>query len=386
MTQAEQANLPGERGTSTLSLCFERSAVEYPIVVGPGLLHSVGALMCENSSLRGSRKLLVVTDETVEELYAEQLAADLQQLGFEVNRWVVPPGESTKTLEWTQRGCQVAVDCGLDRASTVVALGGGVVGDLAGFVAATFMRGINFVQVPTTLLAQVDASVGGKVAVNLPQGKNLVGAFHQPQLVVIDPEVLLSLPERHYAAGMAEVIKHGVIRDSDYFSFLESHVEGLRRRNADLLTKAIRGSCRIKAAVVQEDEREAGIRAILNFGHTVGHALESVSGYGQLLHGEAVSIGMVVAAELARQQGMLEQEPVQRLGKLLKGFGLPTRIEGAAVDELLEAMKRDKKAQSEKPRWVLPQGLGSASPGHNLPGAAVACALEAAGATACSQE
>jgi 3-dehydroquinate synthase len=268
----------------------------------------------------------------------------------------VPPGEGTKALGSLEPLYEACLDHRLGRNDAIVALGGGVIGDLAGFVAATYLRGIDFIQVPTTLLAMVDASVGGKVAVNLPRGKNLVGAFHQPRCVVIELDVLRTLPPRELSAGLAEVVKHGVIRDAAYFQYVAEQAAEIRALAISPLARTITGSCRIKAAVVQADETESDLRQILNFGHTLGHAIEAVQGYGGLLHGEAVAIGMVAASRIARITGVL-QEPdlVERLEAVLQDFALPVRLPpGVKADDLLAATAYDKKAGN----WVLPVRLG----------------------------
>ena len=240
-----------------------------------------------------------------------------------------------------------------------VALGGGVVGDLAGFAAATFMRGINYVQAPTSLVAQIDSSVGGKVAVNLKQRKNLVGAFHQPRAVIADVSTLSTLPRTELISGMAEVVKHGMIMDAALFDFVEEHCEGLLKLQPELLSKLVAWNCRLKASVVERDEQESGLRAILNFGHTLGHALESVHKYAGLRHGEGVAIGMVFACRLGMRMGMCEEETLARPKRLLERIGLPTELpEGVAPQEIIETMRRDKKAQAGKLRWVLPKGIG----------------------------
>jgi 3-dehydroquinate synthase len=268
------------------------------------------------------------------------------------------------------------VATGVDRRSVVVALGGGVVGDLAGFVAATYMRGIPYVQVPTTLLAAVDSSVGGKVAVDLPEGKNLVGAFYQPRLVVIDPEVLASLPPRELRAGLAEVVKHGVILDAEFFAYVEAHADGILAQEAAVLAAVIRRCCELKARVVSADERDEGLRAILNYGHTFAHALETVTGYQRFRHGEAVALGMVAASLLAEEMGKVAPEVTRRQVALLRRLGLEVRLPAEfRLDELLACFRRDKKTLSGRLRFVLPVGLGEvevvAEPGEELIGRAL---------------
>jgi 3-dehydroquinate synthase len=248
---------------------------------------------------------------------------------------------------------------GSDRKSTVVAVGGGVVGDLAGFIAATFARGLDFVQVPTTLLAQVDSSVGGKVGINLPGAKNMVGCFWQPRGVLIDVDVLQSLPEREFSAGMAEVVKYGVIQDAEFFGFLERHVDAINARDAAVLTQIVERCCRLKADVVEQDERElTGVRAILNYGHTFCHALEAATGYETLLHGEGVAIGMLCASRLAERLGRIDATLTKRQKDLLESFGLPTALPEVSHEELIELMYHDKKVERGKLRFVLPSRLG----------------------------
>ena len=325
----------------------------YDIRIGPGV--DPGVFF----EAAPARKALIVTDSNVDALYADACAQRLRARGVEAGRVVVPAGEASKSLATVARLYDRAVAHGLDRGSVVVALGGGVVGDLAGFVAATYMRGIAFVQAPTTLLAMVDSSVGGKTGVNLEQGKNLVGAFHQPVDVAADLNTLPTLSEREYAAGLAEVVKYGVIRDADLFEQLERSTDKLIRRDPALLEACIAQCCRIKAAVVVEDERESGGREILNFGHTFGHALEQTSGYGRWLHGEAVAVGMLYAARLSAALGFGEPER-QRLQRLLETLGLPTRLPAESADwpALRAAMGADKKSRDHKPRLVLAERIG----------------------------
>ena len=281
---------------------------------------------------------------------------------METARIELEPGEQAKTLASVARIYDALVDFTADRRTVVVAVGGGVVGDTAGFAAATYARGIPFVQIPTTLLAHVDSSVGGKVGVNHPQGKNLIGAFHQPLGVFVDTATLDTLPDRDYRSGLAEVVKYGVILDSDFFAYLESHIDELNRRDADVLRHVISRSCRLKADVVERDEYElTGLRAVLNYGHTFGHAYEAISGYGDLRHGEAVAIGMVNASRLAERLGRVDSSVTGRQASLLKCFRLPTRLPptfAAEVDVVLDRMRLDKKAVAGTLRFVLPTRIG----------------------------
>jgi 3-dehydroquinate synthase len=262
-----------------------------------------------------------------------------------------------------------------NRTTTLIALGGGVVGDITGFAAATYQRGVNFIQVPTTLLAQVDSSVGGKTAVNHPRGKNLIGAFHQPVAVLADTTVLASLPVRELQAGLAEVVKYGVIADSEFFDWLEANVEALLALDGDALRHAVARSCEIKAGIVAEDEREAGIRALLNYGHTFGHAIEALTGYCELLHGEAVAIGMVMAADVAIRAGLLEAADGVRIKRLITRFGLPVAPPELPAGEFLKAMKMDKKVVDGSLRLVLPAAIGDARVTAEVPPAVLETAL-----------
>lgn len=330
----------------------------YDILIGSGIRSRVEALLPE--ALEGASRLLVVSDRHVAPLYLEPLRGLLEGAGRQVATCVLPAGESTKCASCLVEIWEAAVEARLDRHCAFLALGGGVVGDLAGFAAASYLRGIPFVQVPTSLLAMVDSSVGGKTGMNLPRGKNLVGAFHQPARVVADLEVLHSLPPREFAAGMAEVIKYGVIADAELFRYLETHVEPIRGLDPGCLTHLVQRSCEIKAEVVRRDEREGGLRAILNFGHTLGHAIENVRGYGEWLHGEAIAAGMLYAARLSERVTGWPREDSERLAALLQAFGLPVDWSGLRWEEVYTAMTADKKARNAVPRFVLASRLGQA--------------------------
>ena len=334
----------------TRSITVELGERSYPIVIGSGLLGGGFDL----SAYVGGPDCLVVTNETVEPLYLEALTADFT--GKQVRAISLPDGEAYKTLETVEDILDTLIEGGANRDTTVVALGGGVVGDIAGFAAACYMRGVEFIQVPTTLLAQVDSSVGGKTGVNHASGKNLIGAFHQPRAVLIDTETLQTLPDRELKAGLAEVIKYGAIGDADFFAWLEGNVDALLARDPQALAVAIRRSCELKAGIVAEDERESGRRAILNFGHTFGHAIERCQGYGKWLHGEAVAAGMVMAAQLSSGNIVL----AERIGNLLERAGLPTRPPAIDALDLLAAMGMDKKVLQKRLRFVLLRGLGEA--------------------------
>lgn len=322
----------------------------YPIVIGSGLLGGGYDLA---PHVAGS-DCLIVTNETVGPLYADRLKSCLESKSISVLE--LPDGESHKTLHSVATVIDRLVEAGANRDTTVVALGGGVVGDIAGFAAASYMRGVAFIQVPTTLLAQVDSSVGGKTGVNHPGGKNLIGAFHQPQIVLIDTDSLGTLPDRELSAGMAEVIKHAAIADTDYFSWLEDNVAALMARDAAVLGAAIARSCEIKAGVVAEDEREHGRRAVLNFGHTFGHAIENIAGYGDWLHGEAVAAGMVMAASLSD----IAEADQMRLRKLIEAANLPTMATTISAEKLRAAMQLDKKVKAKRLRFILLESLGKA--------------------------
>ncbi len=329
-------------------------ARSYPIWIGADLL-------AESARWRetlGGRQVLVVSNEVVAPLYLERVMAGLG--GFATSTLVLADGEQHKTLEGVEQvfaalGAQCA-----SRDATIIALGGGVIGDLAGFAAACWMRGIDFLQMPTTLLAMVDSSVGGKTGVNLPFGKNLVGAFHQPRAVVADTATLASLPAREYRAGLAEVVKYGAIGDAGFFQWLEAHAPALLTREPAALAAAIAASCRHKAAVVARDEQERGERALLNFGHSFGHALETATGYADLLHGEAVAIGMLLAARLSARLGRAAAADAERLAALLAACGLPRALPATDPARLVELMRLDKKNLGGRLRLVLWRGIGQA--------------------------
>ena len=327
----------------------------YPIRLGGGLLDDATRW---RDALRG-RHVLIVSDENVAPLYLARIVAGLD--GFEHDALVLPAGEGSKTLDHAARAFDALARLGATRDAAIVALGGGVVGDLAGFAAALWMRGVDFVQMPTTLLAMVDSSVGGKTGVDLPAGKNLVGAFHQPRAVIADTATLATLPAREYAAGLAEVVKYGALGDAEFFAWLEAHAGALIAHDASTLAETIARCCRQKAGVVARDEREAGERALLNFGHTFGHALEAEAGYGSVLHGEAVAIGMVLAAALSARLGRAHESDAKRLAALLTRFDLPTSLPaGLDAEALLARMRLDKKNVAGRIRLVLWRGVGAA--------------------------
>lgn len=335
-----EIELPGER---------------YPVHLGAGIIASRPIW---DAALPPGR-LLVVSDDVVAPLYLEALTTTLSHRNPQT--LVLPAGEANKTFDAWRTILDRLAECSALRDAAVIALGGGVIGDVAGFAAATYMRGIRFIQVPTTLLAQVDASVGGKTAINHPVGKNLVGAFHQPAAVVIDSETLASLPGREFAAGMAEVVKYGVIRDRKFFDWLEAHRTYIEARDASTILEMIARSVRNKAEVVAEDELEQGVRATLNFGHTFAHALETLTGYGRFLHGEAVAIGMVVAATLSEKEGICPAGCATRIRELLAGFGLPVAWPAEVpAERAFESMTMDKKALHSGVRLILVDEIGAA--------------------------
>jgi 3-dehydroquinate synthase len=344
-----------EAGVPPRRIELALGARAYPILVGPGLLRRPREWI---DAIRG-RHVLLVTDSNVAPLYADAVRAALA--GREARTFVLPAGEPHKTLAECARAFDALAGMKASRDACIIALGGGVVGDLAGFVAATWMRGVDFVQMPTTLLAMVDSSVGGKTAVNLSQGKNLVGAFHQPRLVVADTEALATLPQRELAAGLAEVVKYGALGDAGFLDWIEAHALALRTRDPDAVAQAIETACRHKAAIVARDERETGERALLNLGHTFGHAIEAATGYSALLHGEAVAIGMVLAARLSARLGLAGEAPATRLAGLLARLGLPVEPPaGLDPQVLLGHMRLDKKNASGRLRLILWRGPGQA--------------------------
>ncbi len=337
----------------------------YRILIGWGCLADVSRFLESFGSIAHA---VIVCDRNVADRYAQRLAEALRAVIRRVDLIEVPPGEESKSVAEADRLWNSLLKLRTDRQSWLFAVGGGVVGDLAGFVAATYARGISLVQVPTTLLAQVDSSVGGKVAVNLPEAKNMVGAFWQPRLVIIDPSTLESLPHRQYRAGLAEVVKYGMIADAAFFEFLEQHAAAIVARRPHALEKIICRSCQIKAMVVGQDEREqSGQRAILNYGHTFAHALEAISGYGQFLHGEAVAIGMHYAVRLAVRLGMVDPQTAERQDRLLATMELPVTAPGFDPQTWTAAMQHDKKVAAGRLRFVLPRSIGHVELVDNVP-------------------
>ncbi len=334
----------------------------YPIWIGKRILASIGSALNEVSF---PNKVAIVTNPTVGALYCDQLVRDLVATGRKVNVIQVPDGEEYKSIETLENIYDVLIERGFDRYCGLIALGGGVIGDLAGFAAATFLRGVPFVQIPTTLLSQVDSSVGGKTGVNRPQGKNLIGAFYQPKHVHIDVIALDTLPKREYVSGIAEIVKYGIISDGEFFAWLENHRENLADRSAEALSYAVMKSCQIKANVVENDEKEQGLRALLNLGHTFGHAVETLAGYGVVKHGEAVAIGMVMAARTSQKLDFCSIEDIERIVGLLTFFDLPVTPPDFSVADYLSVMQRDKKVKDGEVRIVLNHGIGNAGL-HNI--------------------
>ena len=328
----------------------------YRILIGAGLL---GAATTWTDAPQ-SAQALVVTNTTVLPLYAQRLAQAIGARHRQVHVLALPDGEEHKNWRTLNRVFDELLALGCDRKTVIYALGGGVVGDMAGFAAASYMRGVPFVQVPTTLLAQVDSSVGGKTAINHPRGKNMIGAFYQPKLVVCDLDVLATLPPREFSAGLAEVIKYGPIADMEFYDWIEEHIDQLVGREVKSLAHAVKRSCEIKASVVGQDERESGLRAILNFGHTFGHAIEAALGYGEWLHGEAVGCGMVMAARLSERLGMVDEAFVLRLERLVRRAGLPVRAPALGAPRLIDLMRVDKKAEAGEIKFVLIERPGRA--------------------------
>jgi shikimate kinase/3-dehydroquinate synthase len=354
-----------------IACMVETATQSYPIFVGYGLLDKLGEKM-KQAALSGTAT--IISDENVFSIYGSKVEGILKDTGFAVNSFVVPPSEETKSMDYAVKIYDFLVEHRTERDDIIVALGGGMVGDLAGFVAATFLRGMFWIQVPTSLVAMVDASIGGKVGVNHPEGKNLIGAFYQPNLVLADCQTLTTLPKRELTSGWAEVIKHGLILDKEFFEFLETNVNKLTKLEPELLTRAIARSAAIKAQVVSQDEKEReGKRTVLNYGHTIAHGLEAATQYKRLLHGEAVAIGMVGAAKLSQRLGLLASAAVERQQALLQKFGLPTSLRAKrgnlklSIAGITRAMELDKKVKEKAIRWVLLQDIGKAVIRSDLP-------------------
>lgn len=346
--------LAGADGSGLACVVVTETA-HYPVFVDWGIVEGLGRKM-RQVGLSGTA--VIIADGSVFDIYGAKVCHSLRKEDFTVQWYTVPPGEATKSIEQAVKIYDFLIGQRVERKDVIVALGGGMAGDLAGFVAATYLRGVSWVQVPTTLMAMVDASIGGKVAVNHALGKNLIGSFHQPSLVLADLDTLSTLPRRELVSGWAEVIKHGLIAEADLVQFLEERADGLVALEPTVLRRAVGWSASIKAQVVSEDERETGKRVILNYGHTVGHALEAATGYERFLHGEAVAIGMMAAAGISLRLGLIGREVVERQRSLLERFGLPTRCSGVPVSQVVRAMELDKKVRSKAIRWVLLEGIG----------------------------
>ena len=336
----------------------------YDIFLGPGLLERIGELL---SQVLQPSRIVLVTHPSLFRLYGEKVVAGFKNQGWTTNIIEVPEGETSKSLHQADIFYNQLLDFNCDRKSVLVALGGGVIGDLTGFIAATYQRGIPFVQVPTTLLSQVDSSVGGKTAVNHPKGKNMIGAFYQPRMVVADLDTLQTLPQNEFRAGLAEVIKYGVISDASLFGYLENNVEKILQLDHECLAHIIKTSCAIKAKVVEKDERESHYRMILNFGHTLGHAIEALTGYSQFIHGEAVAIGMVYAAKLSQQLGKCQGAVSRRLSELVNKFGLPSQWPDLDSRAIIECLYHDKKTMNHKIKFILIKDIGRVEIVEDMP-------------------
>ncbi|MCH8745162.1 MAG: 3-dehydroquinate synthase [Chloroflexi bacterium] len=348
-----------------LAATVHHSGGSYPVIAGWGVIDCLGERLLE---LGVKSPAYIITDENVMRPYGRAAQWSLQRSGIAAHCFIIPPGEPSKSFELVQHIYAWLVGLKAERGQAIIAVGGGVVGDLAGFVAATFLRGVPFIQVPTSMAAMVDASIGGKVAVNLPQAKNLVGAFYQPLAVLADVQALSTLGRRELSEGWAEAIKHGLILDEGLLDLFEEHAEALMAVEPEISTQVIRRSMAIKADVVSQDERETlGIRILLNYGHTIGHALESSTEYGRFRQGERVAIGMMGAAGMAQQMGMISQELVDRQRAILQRFNLPTKAADVSVADIRQAMSLDKKVQSGVNRWVLLEGVGRAVVRQDVP-------------------
>ena len=358
---------------SDLAARVTTSGGDHPIWVGWGIIEEIGERI---KSLFMPSVVYVISDDRVSE-HARMVQIALEAEAIPAHIFMIPSGESNKNLETVQHVYKWLADRKAERGQMIVAVGGGVVGDLAGFVAATYLRGMPFAQVPTTLLAMMDAAVGGKVAVDLPQGKNLVGAFYQPRFVLSDVKTLSTLPTRELSSGWAEAIKHGLILDKELLSTFEKNIEKLKSLDPEIATQIIRDSVAIKANIVSQDEKETlGIRILLNYGHTIGHAIESATKYTQYLHGEAVSVGMMAAASISRSMGLLGESEVKRQRSVLASFGLPINAYGLNSADILEAMRSDKKTSGGQINWVLLDGIGNAVTNNCVPNDYVTEALD----------
>ncbi len=331
----------------------------YEVTIEAGIRNKISEELLK-IGIKNNRKILVISNKEISDLYIEDFLKPLKDNNYQVQIFLIKAGELHKNLETLIEIYNFAFEFGLDRNSLIIALGGGIVGDITGLAAATWLRGIDYIQIPTTLLSMVDSSVGGKTAVNHPKGKNLIGAFHQPKAVFIDPETLKTLPKREFNAGMAEVIKYGVIKDKELFEFLENekNKNNLINLENECLIKIINSSIKTKSHIVSKDEQEHGVRAILNYGHSFGHVIENLCGYGEFLHGEAISIGMKIAGGIALEKGLWSNEEFIRQDNLLKSYSLPTKIPKINKKEVITILMGDKKVRDGKMRFILPKGIG----------------------------
>ncbi len=331
----------------------------YEVSIEAGIRNKINEELLK-IGVKNNRKILVISNKEISDLYIEEFLKPLKRNNYQVQIFLIKAGELHKNVETLIEIYNFAFEFGLDRNSLIIALGGGIVGDITGLAAATWLRGIEYIQIPTTLLSMVDSSVGGKTAVNHPKGKNLIGAFHQPKAVFIDPETLKTLPKREFNAGMAEVIKYGVIKDKELFEFLENEKNKNKLINLEneCLIKIINSSIKTKSHIVSKDEQEHGVRAILNYGHSFGHVIENLCGYGEFLHGEAISIGMKIAGGIALEKGLWSNEEFIRQDNLLKSYSLPTKIPKINTKEVMKILMGDKKVRDGKMRFILPKGIG----------------------------
>lgn len=337
------------------SLTVDLGINSYDILIGPNLLTNTGLFAKE---VLKTSKVLVVSNPTVFPLYGDVVVDSLNKVGFQVITHLIPDGEEYKNMDEATKIIDTCIDNKLERSSSIIALGGGVVGDIAGFVAAIYQRGIPFIQIPTTLLAQVDSSVGGKVAVNHPLSKNMIGAFHQPKLVIADTNTLFTLDERDYISGLGEICKYGIIYDGEFFNLLENSAQLIKQKSKEILATIIKKSCQIKSEIVEQDEKETGMRAILNLGHTFGHAIESITNYGTYRHGEAVIMGTISASYLALELGFINNADFNRIINLYKKLGIYQHFPDLSAEDIYNAMLTDKKVANEKINFILPKGIG----------------------------
>lgn len=358
-----------------IEIPVDLGARSYQIAVDSGILAKAGFMLRQVSS---SRQVFLISNPTVFSLYGELAVKSLEENDFQVSVGLMPDGEEYKNMDEAMNLLDLAADIALERTAVIAALGGGVVGDMAGFVAAIYQRGVDFIQFPTTLLAQVDSSIGGKVAVNHPRGKNLIGAFHQPRKVIIDPLCLNTLAEEEYQAGLGEIIKYGIVYDRSFFEYMEEELESLKNRSIDCIQNLIMRSCMIKRDIVQEDEKETGLRMILNLGHTFGHALEKLGNYQRYKHGIAVAKGIIMASYLAQELGYLNLDERERIEKLIEDLHINADISWMNSNSIYEAMLNDKKVVNGKLRLILPRGIGDYIILDDVPRDKIIAAIEAA--------